>query len=145
MNLTGHWSGFYTYGSGYPKSLIGKSEPFEFFIVDKEGSISGSCIDNVVKDVINNESYIIGTFTNKFIKFKKRYKIHTGIDENGNNISDYESKSDGVDYIGTLKRKLFSKTYFFKGEWSIKSLVDTAEGKPIYYISRGKWKMKRLD
>jgi len=145
MNLTGHWKGDYFFGSGYPDSLLGKSEPFDFFIVDNEGSISGSCIDNVVRKVSNNESYIIGTFSEKLLKFKKRYKVHTGIDENGNHILDHDVKTDGVDYIGTLKRKMFSKSYYFVGEWSITSrIADDTDG-PQYFICRGKWKMKRVN
>src|SRR5438105_2699930 len=100
MNLTGHWKGEYVYGSGYPYSLFGKSESFEFTLVDSEGSISGNCIDNVVKAVEGNESYINGIFSGKTLKFKKKYKFHTGIDENGNQVINHQVKSNGVDYTG---------------------------------------------
>ena len=145
MNLTGHWKGDYVFGKGYPKSVAGKSEPFDFFIVDNSGTISGSCIDDVVREVSNNESYIIGTFFEKVLKFKKRYKVHTGIDEKGNHVLDHDAKCDGVDYVGTLKKKMFSKTYYFIGEWSITSRVDNGTGGSQYFICGGKWKMKRVD
>ena len=142
MNITGRWIGKYTFGKGYYDSMIGKSDPFEFEIVDNAGSISGSCIDNVVKAVNGNESYIIGTFKNNKIAFKKRYKIHTAVDEFGNQVIMHRISTDGIDYSGKLKKKFFSRRIYFSGSWSITTWI---EDDPETHVYKGTWQIFRVE
>jgi len=143
MNLTGHWIGKYTYGKGYSPHLAGRSEPFEFHLIDTGGSVSGSCIDNIVKAVNGNESYIVGTFTGKVISFKKRYKFHTATNEKGNLIILPETKSNGIDYTGILRKKMFTKKIYFVGKWSITMQLKDYTGQLQTFTATGTWKMKQ--
>jgi len=144
MNLTGHWTGKYTYGREY-QHQYGKSEPFEFEIVDNSGHISGSCIDSLVRAKADNESYILGNFSGKEITFKKRYKYHFYIDETGNLVLDDAFTSDGIDYVGKLKKRFFSRKHFFSGKWSITTKFKDESGVDQLYISTGTWKMVKSD
>ena len=144
MNLTGKWKGEYTYGKGYPKSLVGMTEPFEFNLVDANGVISGSCVDKLVIEINGNESYILGTFTDNKISFKKRYKFHSAIDENGNYVMPPNQTSDGVDYVGKLRKKVFSREIYFSGEWTITVHFKDQNNLDQICIFNGTWKMNRV-
>lgn len=142
MDLTGKWIGEYTYEKGYEPEIIGQSKPFEINISDKEGNLSGDCIDDIVKAKSGNESYSNGFFKDKKIGFKKRYRYL--VDYDGNEIELKEGfKYDGVDYIGRLRKKLFSRKYYFKGTWSITTDYVDENNKKGTFIVMGKWKMKR--
>lgn len=144
MNLTGHWKGKYTYGSGYPPNIKGKSEPFEFEIKDEGGLFDGTCIDEVVKEIKGNESFIYGVFKEGEIKFKKTYKYHLVFNESNNLIIEDHIQSDGVDYTGRLYKKIFSTKRYFKGKWSITSQYADEDNRIQTYISGGTWKMSKM-
>jgi hypothetical protein len=143
MNLTGLWEGKYTYREGYPTQYVGRSEPFEFDIVDKDGTLSGTCIDELVKAKEGNESYIIGTFKQNEIAFKKRYKFHFAVDESGSFILDDKLKFDGVDYKGRLYKKFFSRKPYFSGEWNITCEFKDENNLTQTFICKGTWKMSK--
>lgn len=143
MNLTGTWKGKYTYGTGYPAQTVGKSEPFEIDIVDYQGALTGNCIDDVVQSMEGNESYIIGTFKENEITFKKRYKFHPVLDESGFSVLDDKVKFDGVDYKGRLRKKLFSAEQFFTGEWRIISKYKDENNLLQTFTFRGSWSMRK--
>lgn len=143
MNLTGRWKGKYTYGEGYPHRYIGRSEPFEFDITDQNGTISGTCIDQVVEAKEGNESYIIGTFSENQITFKKRYKFHFSTDESGSHFIDKNMEQDGVDYTGKLRKTIFTRKTYFSGEWSITSQYKDAQNRMQTIVGKGTWKMKK--
>ena len=144
MDLNGRWKGQYTYGKGYSSNYIGKSESFEFYITEKNGSFTGSCIDEVVKSVVGNESYIAGNFNDGEIRFKKRYKIHTVISDAGVTTADDTTKHDGVDYKGKLKKKLFSKERYFVGKWSITCEFRNVQNIAQTFVCEGSWKMYKV-
>ena len=144
MNLTGHWKGNYTYGNGYPKSVMGKSEPFEFDLHDIEGKITGTCIDNVVKSTEGNQSTIEGSFSGDFISFLKRYKHLLAIEEDGNLVQIDNIESDGVHYVGHMKKRFFSGKIYFLGEWQINCVSKDELGNLIKYACEGTWTMSKM-
>lgn len=145
MNLTGSWTGKYSYGKGYPRYLIGKSEVFEFDIKDKAGIFTGTCIDQIVKTIPGNESKIEGVFKDNFISFIKRYKYNSFIeDPETENFPIADIKFDGVHYTGHLFKKLFSRKVYFKGEWTITSEYrDRETNELIVYTIEGSWTMQK--
>lgn len=145
MNLTGRWQGHYTYGNLYPPKIAGKSEPFIFELSDGDGNISGSCTDPLVEAKEGNESYILGTFKDKILQFKKRYKYHFTIDEEGNRTLIDKPNSNGIDYTGTLRRKFFSRRIYFTGRWTITSYYKFPGGETKDYVFGGTWKMFKVD
>ena len=143
MNLTGHWKGKYRYGQGYPAPHFGKSETFEFDIVDQDGTLSGTCIDELVKARPGNESYILGTFKQNQIVFKKRYKFHFVFDETGAMVIDDKLKFDGVDYKGRLRKRFFTRKVYFSGEWSITGELKDENNLTQSFVCKGTWKMSK--
>ena len=144
MNLTGHWKGNYTYGNGYPKSLVGKSEPFEFELIDNEGNITGTCIDEIVKAKAGNQSKIVGSFSGNFISFLKTYKYHFAIEEQDNLVPQENMVSDGVNYVGSLKKRFLSKKLYFIGEWQIDCVYKNVFGILHQYSLGGIWTMRKM-
>lgn len=141
MDLTGHWEGIYIYGSAYPRDYRGLLEPFEFHILDKDGAFSGTCTDKIVTSIAGDESYILGSFKQKEILFKKRYKFHLPIDENGTFIENLNIQSDGVDYKGRLRKRFLSRKPYFSGEWSITTQYKDKSNLLKTHVSRGTWRM----
>ena len=75
MNLTGNWNGQYSYGKGYPKNIIGKSEAFEFDIKDSDEIFTGTCIDQIVKTKPGNEPKIEGVFKDlRYLRYAWRLR-----------------------------------------------------------------------
>jgi hypothetical protein len=145
MNLTGAWKGQYVYGEGYPTEFIGRTEYFEFDIVDNNGAISGTCMDPVVKSKEGNESYILGSFRDNQLNFKKRYRFHLVVDESGFVMDDNNDvKFDGVDYTGRSYKRFWSRRIRFSGEWSITSQYTDENGLLQSFICKGSWKMKKV-
>lgn len=144
MNLTGHWKGKYIYGQGYPDYMIGMEESFYLFITDENGSIAGMCIDKITQSMNDNEAHISGVFFDNTIKFTKTYKIHGSIDEDETPYVDEGVETNGVDYVGRLKRKLFSRTYYFEGEWSINHSYKRTSGSIKSYKCLGYWSMDKI-
>lgn len=143
MNLTGHWKGKYTYGAGYPSEYIGKSAAFEIELLDDNGILTGTCVDELVKMKEGNASYIIGTFREKAINFKKRYKFHFALGDTGLSEPEEGVTSDGVDYKGRLRKKFFSRRLYFSGDWRIVMKYRDDNDLPQTCTCRGTWKMSK--
>ena len=145
MNLTGRWEGIYTYGKGYSARLIGKSEPFQFEITDKNGDISGTCVDNVVNAKDGNEAHIQGVFNGSKLFFKKKYKYHLGFDKSGSLVIIDNLKHNGIDYTGKLRRGIFSRKVSFRGEWSLVHKFMRENNPPRIFIVKGTWRMTKVN
>jgi hypothetical protein len=144
MNLTGHWKGKFTYGKGYPLSLVGKSKRFEFDMIDNEGIITGTCIDEIVTSIPGNESNFEGIFNNNYISFVKRYKYNSILDNSNGKISVHDVNFDGIQYTGRLFKRIFSKKVYFRGEWTITSAFrDKTNNKISFFTIKGAWTMER--
>jgi hypothetical protein len=145
MNLTGRWKGKYTYGEGYPASVVGTSEWFEIELTDNEGLISGSCIDELVSSIEGKESTIDGTYSNNFISFVKKYKYYTFIDDLDRQVLREDIKVDGIHYTGRLFKKFFTGKKYFKGEWvhSATLIDDNNDKHPL--VSNGTWEMQEVN
>ena len=144
MNLIGLQKGYYTYVKDYPHGIIGKSEPFEFEINDENGLFKGTCVDEVVKAITGNESFVYGIFKEGIIKFKKTYKYYATLNEFGEIVFENKVTMSGVDYEGKLFKRFFSGKPYFKGKWSIAGeYTDTLYG-TVTFKSEGAQKMSRI-
>lgn len=131
------------YGNGYPLSVVGKVEHFDINIIDNNGSITGACNDPIVAAREGNESTIEGTFKDKIIRFLKKYKYPSIMqDRSGMEISADDVKFEGIHYTGKMYKKIFSGTPYFSGEWCITSTyIDKRDRKPVEYTVGGTWTM----
>jgi hypothetical protein len=57
--------------------------------------------------------------------------------------NDHNYSSNSIQYKGHLKRRFFSKAYYFEGEWEINGSFLGEDGYPYYYSSAGVWKMTK--
>ena len=143
MNLTGLWQGKYKYGRGYSNGIIGKVEPFQIYITDKDGIISGICLDEIVKAIEGNESSIEGYFNDNSISFLKKYRYHKFFDEEKSVVPVDRIYSDGIHYRGKLKKRIFSKQLYFTGDWTITSEFTDENNQRHEYTCAGTWTMER--
>ena len=144
MNLSGRWKGKYTYGSNYPATVVGTSEPFEFEIHDNNGVIRGTCVDNVVKAVVGNSSIIEGTFSDGLLIFVKKYKFHLGFDEDGKLALLDDVPPSDINYVGHFKKRFLSGKIYFTGEWQINFEWTDAAGNTFVSLGEGTWEMSLL-
>jgi hypothetical protein len=140
-SIQGKWKGQYTYGQGYPSALVGRTVEFMVDLFIDNNHLSGFCQDaGEVAEAFEKPATIQGTFAEGKIEFIKRYPGRLFIDEK--NLYAYEDiPSSDIIYKGVLKKKLLSRKYYFKGTWSIETIVTNDNGKEECKIVRGKWKM----
>ncbi len=143
MNLSGNWKGEYKYGKDYPEQFRGKSVPFEFELIDNDGAITGTCIDDIVEEIEGNECHLTGTFNQGHISFKKRYKYAMALNEDGTLLPDDKIESDGVDYTGRHCNNFLTREKYFKGTWSITGVFLDEDNLSYPFKCTGRWKMSR--
>ncbi|MEO7308834.1 MAG: hypothetical protein ABIX01_00435 [Chitinophagaceae bacterium] len=143
-NISGRWKGFYTRGNGYSDVHIGKSAPFELDLYDKDGVITGTCVDEIVRAVAGNHCAITGSFSGGLISFKKIYKYHLALKRNGVLVQKETTATDGVDYAGNIKKQFFGGKLYFIGEWRINQFYDDGSGRIYKKVLEGTWRMTKL-
>ncbi|HLK29834.1 MAG TPA: hypothetical protein VKT28_14745 [Puia sp.] len=143
--IEGKWAGSFTYGHGYPLKQIGSSVPFTIDLKYKDGLIKGICIDDLVEELMLKPATIEGSFENRSILFIKRYSCNITRDINNKLIAEHNEPAVGIQYVGKLRRKFFSRKYFFKGEWDISGSFLDETGIARYYTAVGKWSMKKIE
>jgi len=144
QNLTGKWEGVYTYGPNYPIQWQIKKEIFAMDLVASGHSFTGSCYDSYTKELFNQPAIVEGTADEKNISFIKKYAAWLGINDNLELIVDWSKPSLEIHYFGILKRKLFSRKFFFEGSWSITDHYFTEQGEQIFYTSEGNWELYKI-
>jgi hypothetical protein len=82
-------------------------------------NFTGTCMDDVVRKTPGNESIIDGFFKDGYISFLKTYKYHTAVGVSHMDDPFERVQSEDVQYAGELHRTFFTRTLYFKGEWSI--------------------------
>lgn len=143
LNLTGKWTGTYKYGKGYPDEYLGKQESFSVDLIDNDG-ITGICNDKFISQFFDKPASIEGNYHNRFISFIKKYPCRFDIDEYGNVRVDASLPSHEIHYTGHLRRKWFSRKYYFIGEWSITESFVYPNGTKQYYTVYGSWQMDKV-
>lgn len=144
-NIEGKWQGYYKYGKAYP--LEYQAIPVSFMIeitLDENGIIKGKCIDDLITELGIGPASIEGTFENNTIVFMKYYPCLITIDQNNKTVAVHDKPSVGIQYKGSLKRKLFSKNYFLKGEWDISGSLIDERGTAQYYNFDGTWSLRKI-
>lgn len=141
-NLTGKWLGQYTYGESYGGDMAGKSIPFVIEIQDRGHKISGLCIDDETKHLINEPATIEGSFDNNYISFIKKYPCRIITDHNLEIKAESKAPSFQIHYTGTLHKRLFSKNYIFRGQWELTCPFQDEMGEVFYHTFEGSWSMK---
>jgi len=142
-SIDGEWSGHYQYGEGYPFTHRGRRKRFTIDWRLSDGVITGTCIDDLVKESLTQPATIDGTFDKRSVRFTKRYACLLQRDaENYLRITP-EEPSYEVHYAGRLRKRLFGDKTWFSGRWHIEVLYYDRKKLPRIHILRGNWKMYR--
>ena len=139
MNMSGKWTGQYTYGEGYEYLDIGKSVIFYLDITANGIEFEGIFTDDETKDIFKESGVLRGFLENNFISFSKWYPSYWEINEDGEKKFYEEKASHEICYEGVLIDD------HFEGEWEISNhFVD--EGGPYTEINgKGTWTMRKDD
>ncbi|HEX7903771.1 MAG TPA: hypothetical protein VF487_07825 [Chitinophagaceae bacterium] len=143
--IEGKWIGHFVYGETYPKEFKSKKISFVIEIAKDNELIKGTCIDDLSREIFKNPAIIEGLFENDFITFIKRYPALLTEDENNNLVAHFDKPSVNIHYKGVLTKNLFSRIYFFKGEWEISGSYLDEMGQANYYTFAGKWRMQKSE
>lgn len=143
-NISGKWVGHYKYGAGYSAEIQGMKEYFEMELTEEDGLIKGICRDDITNQLTISPAEIEGTFEKGHIYFIKTYQYEISFNEYGQSVAKPHKPSHAIHYKANLKKRFFSKTYFFKGEWEISGSYLNAKKVPFHYSFSGTWKMKKV-
>jgi hypothetical protein len=143
--IEGKWEGYYNYGAAYGLQTHDTIVSFTVEIsIDEHGIIKGTCTDDIIKELSIAPAIIEGTYENETLFFIKKYPCLILVDENNKLTTVPDKPSSEIQYKGNLTRKLFSKTYMFKGEWDISGSLLDENGNAQYYSYDGTWTLKKL-
>lgn len=143
IDVNGLWEGYFTYGPGYPPSYKNKKVTFTIELTETKGLITGKCIDEFVKTHFTEAAKIEGAFENNQITFLKTYPSYLYIDENDKPAVDKSKPSTSILYTGILKKRIFTRVYYFKGNWEISGSYLDQDKIAHYYAVEGKWTMQK--
>jgi hypothetical protein len=134
--LSGKWTGTYTYGDEYDESVRGKSVDFELNISIVNGVIKGECFDAEASGHFEKPAIIEGTMVNNTINFVKRYPYYWQHEKGGQRFLP-KLPSQEINYSGRFENDRF------EGEWEIITTLIDAQGELISYKGVGRWFMKK--
>ena len=137
MNMTGKWTGQYTYGEGYADSDHGKSVTFYLEITANGIQFEGSFTDDETKDFFDEPGILSGILENNFISFSKWYPCYWAINEWGERKFFEDEASHEICYEGVLIEDNFV------GEWEIPMQFVDANGPYTVINGKGTWFMRK--
>lgn len=140
--IEGRWKGYYKYGEGYPKTDKNKKHFFIIEIINKNGLITGTCVDDLSKQFFDTPATIEGMAEEYSIFFILRYPNLLTYDEANQLIVDPEKPSSDIQYTGSFKKRFFSNRYYLEGNWEISGSGLDENGEPWYSYSDGYWQME---
>lgn len=143
-DINGTWKGFFTYGPDYPPEYQPIKEEFTLKLSVDNGIIFGSCVDTFTDKYFDEPATVEGTLVDGVLSLIKKYPYFLGTDENEVVFVDRTRPSHDVHYLGRLKRKLFSESYFVEGTWNISGSYLNENGEALYYEQDGDFEMHMI-
>ncbi|MBO9203632.1 MULTISPECIES: hypothetical protein [Niastella] len=138
QQLSGTWTGAYTYGNEYDEPLKGKKVTFEMELTVVNGIIKGICTDSESVTQFQEPATIEGSLTDNTIKFVKRYPHYWQHEKSGPRFLP-KLPSQEISYSGQLVSN------GFEGNWEIITVLEDAHGKMVTYKGVGEWVMGKLN
>ncbi len=142
--INGKWKGKVTYNDTYPKEYRNEVLSFELNLSSEDGFITGTCEDDITKELLLKAATIEGTYGFDTIHFIKRYPCEIILDEANKLATNPLEPSAGIQYEGKLCQRWFSGKQYFKGEWDISGSFIDEYGNAQYYTCGGNWKMEKI-
>lgn len=140
--ISGKWSGEFVYGREYDSQKRGKKVKFTMILSYDDGIVRGASIDDEAREIFKEPAKIEGSFENGVLELYLTYQKDS--------IAGQEKKAaeygmGSIQYIGSLRKKMFSKKTYFSGTWDISESELDSNGMACYYHGSGKWKMEKID
>jgi hypothetical protein len=140
--IEGKWTGYFKYGKSYPPGQRGKNVAFSLDIINIDGFITGTCIDELSKDLFNNPATIEGRAEEYSVSFIKRYPGLVTLNVQHQPVVVQDKPSEGIQYAGRLQNKFLSNKYVLIGQWDISGYALDEHGNAVYYTLEGTWEVK---
>jgi hypothetical protein len=145
FDICGTWKGYYEFGPGYRKRLIGRKTSFVLNLKGVNDGFSGECIDETDINKSSVKAAIKGFCTKSMISFIKQYPFLLFLNDRGKRVIDENSKHPEIEYTGFYNEetKEFSGTWKMVTRTNIIGFISEA-GLKEKYLS-GNWKMAKED
>ncbi|MFT3981150.1 MAG: hypothetical protein QM687_11815 [Ferruginibacter sp.] len=140
MNISGKWTGEYTYGETYPENVKGKSVRFQMEITVSGIDISGYFSDDESRRFFPEGGTLYGIIENSYISFTKEYPCLWYFTETGEIKLEENSPSQEIIYEG------FFENGKYEGRWEIPFYEEKEEYPETEYsetLGNGTWSMWR--
>ncbi|MBC7937088.1 MAG: hypothetical protein H7Y86_17195 [Rhizobacter sp.] len=144
FSIEGNWVGQLTYDESYPPEYRNEILYFTMKLWREDGILRGTCEDDITKELSLNPATLEGTYDNDVIYFIKHYPCLIIVDEENNVKADMSKPSVAIQYLGQLRKKVFSSKYYLKGAWDISGSYLNESGRAEYYTMGGNWTMQKI-
>jgi hypothetical protein len=137
QDITGGWRGKYIFGNGYGANLTGRSVSFDVELTCVDGLLSGYCIDEHQRKLVEKPATLEGYVEDDRIFFIKYYPHAIVVDEGGNVLNLPDESSQHIHYMGRADKGQYS------GTWETSSLEKALDGTYYEVYGEGTWLMKK--
>jgi len=135
--ITGSWRGKYVFGNGYGANVTGRSVSFDIELTCVDGLLSGYCIDEHHRKLVEKPATLEGYVEDDRIFFIKYYPHAIVVDEGGNVLNFPDESSQQIHYMGHSDKGQFS------GTWEASTLEKAMDGTYYEIYGEGTWSMKK--
>jgi hypothetical protein len=137
QDITGSWKGKYVYGGGYGATITGRSVSFDMELTCVEGLLSGYCIDEHHKELVEKPATLEGYVEDDRIFFIKYYPQAIVVNEEGNVLNFPDEPSQDIHFMGHGRNGRYS------GKWETSNLEKALDGTYYEVSGEGTWSMKK--
>jgi hypothetical protein len=137
QDITGNWKGKYVFGSGYGANMTGRSVSFEMELTCVEGLLSGYCIDEHQRKLVEKPATLEGYIEDDRIFIIKYFPHAIVVDEGGNVVNFPDESSQHIHYMGECSNGQYS------GRWETSMLEKALDGTFYEIYGEGTWLMKK--
>ena len=139
--LSGKWAGEFVYGHQYEEGTRGKKVKFFMTLYYDGNLVRGTSMDDEAKEIFREPARIEGSFDNGVLIFYLTYAKESVIGVK-RNAAEYGKGS--IQYTGRLRKKFFSREYYFRGTWEINESHWEPDGESYHTYGSGTWEMRKI-
>lgn len=135
--FTGKWLGSFSYlqENEFTDQVVLPDVTFSLELYDENGSFTGTCIDDEVKDIMKGVITVKGFVDGDIISFTKQYPSFYFTDENGQIQVDPSQAHPPIIYSGIYDAEC--NTY--SGEWEMTIATENIQGECFDDMIGGSW------
>ena len=139
IKISGVWHGELTFGEEYGPDLQNKTKNFRLVIEEKDGDVTGECVDTGGTGMIPEPASINGFVEEDMISFIKLYPAFYIIDQKGEIMMIPEKEPPEFNFSGYYN----TENDIFEGDWHVVFEIKQLTFGFAEYALSGTWYMKR--